>query len=179
MNHLPPVKMGQRVRSVGFGPIWLSWTISLFTSVMLRLPVSIYLLFLLPYRIDFHFLFILLLVFMVIPLFSILRETDEYQHTCEEWFKDGKAKEKCLSRNGKNDSWDYSMSVLMAAKSVCPAQIFPPSFRPIEPSKVSSFLYLETAQTLQTQPMKVEFSHLCSGLPHLCFSLPSPTKTRL
>lgn len=118
---------------------------------MPRLPVSIYLLlFLLPYRLDFHFLFILLLVFMVIPLFSILRETDEYQHTCEEWLKEGKAKEKCLSRNGKNDSWDYSVSMLMATKSVCPAQIFPPSFRPTEPSKVSSFLYLETADTADT-----------------------------
>ena len=113
---------------------------------------------------------------MVIPLYSILRETDEYQHTCEECLKEGKAKEKCLSRDGKNDSWDYSVSLLVATKSVCPAQIFPPSFRPIEPSKVSPFLYLETAQTLQAQPKKMEFSHLCPGLPHLCCSLPSPTK---
>ena len=138
---------------------------------------SIYLLlFLLPYRIDFHFLFILLFIFVAIPLYSILRETDEYQHTCEEWLKEGKVKEKCFSRNGKNDTWEYSVYMLMVTESVCPAQIFPPSFRPIKPSKVSSFLYLETAQTLQTQPMKMEFSHLCSGLPHLCFSLCLPPK---
>lgn len=149
MNHLPPVN-GPKSQIHWFWPYLTLlnhlclhfWGCSF--ACFHRSPP-----FLLPHRIDFHFLLYCYFFSWSYPLYSPLGETDEYQWwCCEKWLKEGKAKEKALVEMAKMIAGTI-LALLVAINSVCPAQIFPPSHTHRNHPKVS-LSYLKQDSTAGT-----------------------------